>query len=167
MYPCRILYLRCIYFVYFALVVCWTCNWSLWLVFIALHVRMSIYLLNVHCSYSLMTDLVWSRYAYMFYSVYKLDRTLLAHVRTMYSTCHKLNESFVYVWVFQVTGIYVQVLHSFKIRCEWVLPLFPNSHLSLESVLGVLSWNSLKERLQSYNLQLSVLLALIVCQIWL
>ena len=30
----------------------------------------------------------------MFYSVYKLDRTLLVHVRTMYSTCHKLNESF-------------------------------------------------------------------------
>ena len=54
----------------------------------------------------------------MFYSVYKLDCTLLAHVRTMYSTCHKLNESFVCVRVFQVTGIYVQVLHSFKIRCE-------------------------------------------------
>ena len=49
----------------------------------------------------------------MLYSVYKLDRTLFAHVRTMYSTYHKLNESFVYVRVFQVTGIYMQVLHSF------------------------------------------------------
>ena len=49
----------------------------------------------------------------MLYSVYKFDRTLLAHVRTMYSTGHKLNESFVCVRVFQVIGIYMQVLHSF------------------------------------------------------
>ena len=60
-----------------------------------------------------MTDVVWSSYAYMIYNVYKLDRILLAHVRTLYSTFHKFNESFVYVRVFQVTGIYVQVLHSF------------------------------------------------------
>ena len=133
MYPCRILYPRCIYFVYFALVVCWTCNWSLWLVFITLHV----WIKNVRCSHYLMTDLVWSRFAYMLYSVYKLDRILLAHIRTMYLTCHKVNESFVYMRVFQVTGIYMQVLHSFWIRCEWVLPLFPNSRLSLKSVLGV------------------------------
>ena len=47
------------------------------------------------------------------FCVYKLDRTLLAHVRTLCLTCHKLNESFVCVQVFQVTGIYLQVLHSF------------------------------------------------------
>ena len=41
------------------------------------------------------------------YSVYYLDRTLLAHIRTMYSTYYKLNESFVCVRVFQVTGIYM------------------------------------------------------------
>ena len=139
MYLNRILYPKCIYFMYFALVVCWTCKWSLWLVFIALHVQMSTYLLNVHCSHSLMTDLIWSRYAYMLYSVYKLDHTLLAHVRIMYSTCHKFNKSFVCLRVFQVTGTYMQVLHSFKIRCEWVLPLFPNSRFSLESVLEVSS----------------------------
>ena len=71
------------------------------------------YLINVYCGHSLMIELVWSNYVYILYSVYKLDRTLLAHVHTMYSTCHKLNESFVCVWVFQVTGIYVQVLHNF------------------------------------------------------
>ena len=60
-----------------------------------------------------MTALVRSKYAYMFYSVYKLDRILLAYICTVYSTCHKLNESFVHVQVFQVTGIYMQVLHSF------------------------------------------------------
>ena len=60
-----------------------------------------------------MTVLVWSSYAYMFYIVYKLDRILLAYVRTMYSTCHKRNESFICVQVFQVIGIYVQVLHNF------------------------------------------------------
>ena len=74
--------LRCIYFVYFALVV-----WLDMQVIISncyfLYVRMNIYLLYVHWSHSLMTALVWSRYAYMFYSVYKLDCILLARVRTM------------------------------------------------------------------------------------
>ena len=37
--------------------------------------------------------------------VYILDRTMLALVHTLCSTCHKFNESFVYVRVFQVTGI--------------------------------------------------------------
>ena len=86
---------------------------SLGLFLTILRVRMSIYLLNVHCDHSLMTDFFLSSYTYMIYSVFKLNRTLLAHVRTLYSTCHKLNENFVCVRVFQVTGIYVQVLHSF------------------------------------------------------
>ena len=103
--PSRILYPRCKYFVYFALIECWTCNWSLGLFLIA-----SIYLLNVDCGHSLMTVSVWSRYAYMFFYVYKLNRTLLVHVCTLCSTCHKLNESFVCVQVFQVTGIYLQVM---------------------------------------------------------
>ena len=110
--PSRILYPGCKYFVYFALVECWTCNWYLGF-FLVLRVRMSIYLLNVHCSHSLTIISVWSRYAYMFFCVYKLDRTLLAHVHTLCSTCHKLNESFVCVQVFQATSIYLQVLHSF------------------------------------------------------
>ena len=111
--PSRTSYPRCKYFVYFALVECWTWNWSLGLFLTTLRVRMSIYLLNVHCGHSLMTVSVWSRYVYMCFCVYKLDHTLLAHVRTLCSICHKLNESFVCVQVFQVTGIYLQVLHSF------------------------------------------------------
>ena len=46
---------RCKYFVYFELVVCWTCNCSLWLVFIALHVRMSI-LLDKYSLWSFFND---------------------------------------------------------------------------------------------------------------
>ena len=84
------------------------CDWS------SLHCMSgwAFYLINVHCGHSLMTELVWLSYVYMLYSIYKLDRTLLTHVRSLYSTCHKFNESFVCVRVFQVTGIYVQVLHS-------------------------------------------------------
>ena len=52
----------------------------------------------------------------MFYSVYKLDRTLLANVRTMYSTCHKLNKNFVSVRVFQVIGIYLRVFQGIASR---------------------------------------------------
>ena len=40
-----------------------------------------------------------------FLFVYILDCIMLAHVHTLCSTCHKLNEIFVYVRVFQVTGI--------------------------------------------------------------
>ena len=47
------------------------------------------------------------------FCIFKLNRTLLAYVRTLWLTSHKLNESFVCVQVFQVIGIYLQVLHSF------------------------------------------------------
>ena len=47
------------------------------------------------------------------YLVYYLDRFLLAPIRTLYSICHKVNESFVCVRVFQDIGVYVQVLHNF------------------------------------------------------
>ena len=47
------------------------------------------------------------------YHVYYLDHFLLAPICTLYSTCHKLNESFVCVRVFLDIGVYVQVLHNF------------------------------------------------------
>ena len=65
--------------------------------------------------------LLWSFFYDCFYlikmclhvlCVFKLNRTFLAHVRTLCLTCHKLNESFVCLQVFQVTK-YLQVLHSF------------------------------------------------------
>ena len=39
------------------------------------------------------------------YSLY-LDHILLAPIRTLCSTCHEFNESFVYVQVFQDTSVY-------------------------------------------------------------
>ena len=40
------------------------------------------------------------------YLVNYLDRILLVPIHTLHSTCHKLNESFVCVRVFQDTGVY-------------------------------------------------------------
>ena len=40
------------------------------------------------------------------YLAYYLDRVLLAAILTLCSGCHELNESCVYVWVFQDTGVY-------------------------------------------------------------
>ena len=82
----RILYPRYKYFAYFALVECWTCNWSLGLFLTALRVRMSIYLLNVHCGHSLMIVFVWSRYAYMF----TVFTNLIALYLLMYVPCVQL-----------------------------------------------------------------------------
>ena len=84
--PSRISYPRCKYFVYFALVECWTCNWSLGLFLTALHVWMSIYLLNVHCGHSLMTVFIWSRYAYMF----SMFTNLITLYLLMYIPCVQL-----------------------------------------------------------------------------
>ena len=50
---------------------------------------------------------------YMLSNVYKLGHVILTLIHTLRSSCPKLNESFVYVRVFQVTSINMQVLHSF------------------------------------------------------
>ena len=52
-------------------------------------------------------------FVYMIFNVYKLDHFILELIHNLCSTCHKLNESFVNVRVFHVTGIIMQVLHSF------------------------------------------------------
>ena len=40
------------------------------------------------------------------YLAYYLDRILLAPILTLCSTCHELNESLLYVRMFQDTGVY-------------------------------------------------------------
>ena len=107
--PSRILYPRCKYFMYFALVKCWIRNWSLGLFLIALRVRMSIYLLNVHCGHSLMTVSIWSRYAYMF-SVFT---NLIALYLLMYVPCVQLIISLMKV-LFVCKGFRLQV---FTCKC--------------------------------------------------
>ena len=41
-----------------------------------------------------------------------------------------------FVQVFQDRGIWFQVHHRWRFRCEWVFSSFPNSRLSLESIIG-------------------------------
>ena len=67
--------------------------------------------------------------------VFILDHTMLALVHTLCSTCHKLNESFVYVQAFQVTSIYCKCFTVSRLGVSEFLHLFPNSLLSLESVV--------------------------------
>ena len=86
LYPSRILFLHantsCILHLLCVGYAIDHCGWS------SLHCMSgwASYLINVHCGHSLRADLVWSCYVYMLYSVYKLNRTLLAYIRTMYST---------------------------------------------------------------------------------
>ena len=90
--PSRILYPRCKYFVYFALLD------------MQLILRIGLNCIACPDEHLLAKCSLWSFFNDCFYlikicihvfCVYKLDRTLLAHVRTLCSTCHKLNESFV------------------------------------------------------------------------
>ena len=110
--PGRIVF-RCIYFVYFALVV-----WLDMQVIISdcffLHVRMNIYLLYVHWSHSLMIALVWSSFVYTCYQMFTNLVTLYLLLYMPYvQLVIRFNESFVCVRVFLISGINVQVLHIF------------------------------------------------------
>ena len=58
---------------------------------------------------------------------------------TLYLSCYHLiylKGLICFVQVFQVTGIHSKFITAAKFRCEWILPLFPNSRLSLEYIIG-------------------------------
>ena len=75
---------------------------------------------------------------YMFpYLVFFLIAFYLFSIHAMSSTCLVLNA--VYLLCASVSGyrcIWFKCFTTFRFRCEWVLPLFPNSCLSLEFFKG-------------------------------
>ena len=138
------------------------------LLLIALRLQMIIYLINVHCSHFLMTVYVWSSYAYCHISLWYLDRILLVpYTCLVFYLSLSLMKFCCYMHVFQDTCVFwCKCFTAFRFSCEWVLPMFPNSRLSLESVYGfchgIAKGGDCKFVISNY-----IVLALILCQIWL
>ena len=93
-------------------------------------------LLYDHCSHSHMTILVYDQVAHMFHIMFSWSQC------TCYIILIPLSLNLPWgfnVFCANVSGyryICSKCYTGFRFRCEWVLPLFPNSRLSLESVIG-------------------------------
>ena len=117
----------------YALVECWTCKWYSLFNLITLHVQMVISCVNEHSDHFCVSDCLFDlAMVYCFYSIL-LDHIIFAPYAF---------QVFCIQWYYCVVVFQEILVHMFKslsesrIRCEWVLTLFPNSRLSLESVLG-------------------------------
>ena len=136
------------------------------LLLIALRARMIIYLINVHCSHFLRTIYVWSSYSYRHislltswsfftYSIYVPCVLLVSELNEMLLLCASVS---------RYRCFWCKCFTTFRFRCEWVLPVFPNSRLSLEFVYGFCHGIA-KERGCKVVISNYIVLALIPCQI--
>ena len=126
--PCWILYRWC-YSNLNASVVCWTCIHPYVIVLYWLHVQMIIcfaiwslwsFPYNCHMFHNMFT---WSHFTcYIILVILSLDLPWGSNVFCASVLGYKY--------------ICSKFITTSRFRCEWVLPLFSNSHLSLESVLG-------------------------------
>ena len=69
------------------------------------------------------------------FTICLLDRILLITLYLSFYHLIYLEGLMCFVQVFQVTSICSKFITCFRFRCEWVLSLFPNSRLSLKSVI--------------------------------
>ena len=132
LYPSKIFYPRCIYFMYFALVKCWTCTLPYAFV---LHVQMII-CFAIWSLRSFPHDCsVFDQVVHMFHNIFTWSHFTCYIILVLLSLDLPLGSN---VFCASVSG-YRYTCSNFmtasKFRCEWVLPLFPNSRLSLESVI--------------------------------
>ena len=70
------------------------------------------------------------------FTICLLDRILLITLYLSFYHLIYLEGLMRFMQVFQVTSICSKFITCFRFRCEWVLSLFPNSRLSLKSVIG-------------------------------
>ena len=91
-------------------------------------------LLYDHCTHFHMTVMCLIKLLICFTSCL-LDRILFVTFYLSFYHLIYLEGLMCFVQVFQVTSICSKFIIGFRFRCEWVLPLFPNSHLSLEFVI--------------------------------
>ena len=106
------------------------------LCFIGCMFRWSFALLYDHCSHFHMTILCLIKFLICF-ATCLLDRMFTCYIILVLLLLHSSWGS--NVFCASVSGyryICSKFIITSRFRCEWVFPLFPNSHLSLESVLG-------------------------------
>ena len=107
------------------------------------------------------------------FTICLLDRILLITLYLSFYHLIYLEGLMCFVQVFQVTSICSKFITCFRFRCEWVLSLFPNSRLSLKSIIGcffheIAKWEDCKVEIYNYvlcwlySMTKSVVIALIL-----
>ena len=92
-----------------------------------LHVWMFIYSINVHCSHFLMIVHIWSCYAlFLYFNWFTWSHCTCSIYIPWFLLVSNLMKLFVMCKYFRLQVYMVQVLHRFRFRCEWVLPLIFN-----------------------------------------
>ena len=91
----------------------------------------SFVLLCDHCSHFFMTVLVYDQVAYMFHIIFTCYIILVFLLLTLSWESNVFCAS-----ILDYKYICSKCITASRFRCEWVLPLFPNSCLSLMSVIG-------------------------------
>ena len=89
-----------------------------------------------NCRHFFMTVLVYGQVAYMFYIMFTWSQFTCYIILVLLLLAIPWGSN---VFCASVSGykyIYSKCITTSRFRCEWVLPLFSNSHLSLESILG-------------------------------
>ena len=120
---------------------CWTCIYPYVIVFYWLHVRTIIcFAIWSLCSFPYDCFGVWSSYSYVSHHVYLIAFYLLHFICYIILVFLSLdlpwesNVFFASISGYRYTCS--KFITAFRFRCEWVLPLFSNSRLSLKSVIG-------------------------------
>ena len=93
-------------------------------------------LLCDHCSHFYMTVLVYDQVAHIFHIMFTWSQFTCYIILVLLLVVLPWGSN---VFCTSVSGykyICSKCITAFRFRCKWILPLFPNSRLSLESVLG-------------------------------
>ena len=115
---------------------CWTCIHPYAIVLYWLHVRMIIYF-ALWLLWSFPYDyFVFNQVAHMFYNMFTWSQFTCYIILILLLLALPWRSN---VFCASVSGyryICSKCITTSRIRCEWVFPLFPNSRLSLDSILG-------------------------------
>ena len=96
---------------------------------------LSFALLYNHCSHFFMIVLVYSQVTHMFYIMFTWSQFTCYIILVLLLLAFSWESNVFCASVSEYKYICSKCIIAPRFRCEWVLPLFPNSHLSLEYVL--------------------------------
>ena len=105
------------------------------LCFIGCMFEWSFALLYDHCSHFYMTVLVYDQVAHMFHIIFTWSQFTCYIILILLSLDLPWESNMFCASVSSYRYICSKYFIASRFRCEWVLPLFPNSRLSIESVI--------------------------------
>ena len=118
---------------------------------------LSFALLYNHCSHFFMIVLVYSQVTHMFYIMFTWSQFTCYIILVLLLLALPWGSNVFCASVLGYRYICFKFITASRFRCEWVLPLFPNSRLSLESIIGcfcqgIAKWGDCKVVIYNYVL---------------